>query len=78
MFSTILSYICFAAVLPTRLMFGVWWAEILAQEVRAKWGQEPWAAYFEKLYMAPWISGGGVLRAALWHYGIGAPPQHGH
>eukprot|EP00969_Alexandrium_andersonii_P322732 14259030-Alexandrium_andersonii.AAC.1 len=59
-------------------MFGVWWAEMLAQEVRAKWGQELCAAYFEMLYMAPWTSGGRVLWAALWQYGGGAPPQQGH
>jgi hypothetical protein len=77
-YGRIITYICFTAVFPTPLMFGVFWVHISRlRMVRGVWGLASWVTYFVATYMREVDLGGRVLYDASWHYGAAARPRHG-
>ena len=78
--NVITSYIAGVAVLPTRLMFHVFWKIRLRRMVRV-WGDRTWYDYFTKQYLETpkaFPGADGPLLWARWHYGLWADVLRGH
>ena len=77
MFGKAVTYVCFTAILPTPLMFGLFWSATM-KVIRDVWQQPDWARYFQKEYLRSRLLGGRILLYARWHYGAAASSYHGH